>query len=97
MSHGANETSATDPCADIGPEQRKAFIWFVAVIIIGVALSFQLASIDRWMYDNNGELFDLAKIRENRRAGTSLPSERLDERLNGNYSEAVTKLTKGTR
>lgn len=86
-----NEHS-NDPCGSSGPDQRWAYIWFVGVLLIAIPLTLQLASIDRWMYDNNGEMLNYKSYRENRTAQTSLKSESIDIRQDGELTAAEAKL-----
>ena len=75
--------SVEDPCADFGPVQRNALIWFVFVVIGGGILVSQLARIDSWMFANNAENLDYGKYRENRVAQYSLGSDAVDPRSRG--------------
>ena len=72
--------SQEDPCADYGPNQRSAVVWFFAVISIGVVLGVSLATYDRGNYDAKGYIMRFDDHKENRLSATSLPSERQDER-----------------
>jgi hypothetical protein len=89
--HSVNAES-NDPCGASGPTQRWAYVWFLGVLLVGIPLTLQLASIDRWMYDNNGEVLDYQAYRENRTAQTNLRSESIDDRQNGELSAAEAKL-----
>ncbi|MCB0346066.1 MAG: hypothetical protein KDD66_13175 [Bdellovibrionales bacterium] len=84
--------SAGDPCGDFGPTQKYALVWFFCVILGGVLLTMKLASIDSWMYANNGEFLDYQQYRENRRALTTIPSERVDPRQMGSIVTAEERI-----
>ncbi len=87
------QITGTDPCADFGPTQRWALFWFVAVLLGGVTIVYKFASIDRWMYDNNAEFLDMKQYKENRVAQTSIPSESIDPRSQGDLSTVRSILT----
>lgn len=76
----SDNNSNIDPCGEVGPVQRWAFVWFFVMVLCGGMLTYRLATIDRWMYDNNGERLDYDAYRENRSATTSIGSERIDPR-----------------
>ncbi len=86
----------TDPCNDGSPENFWAHIWFIAIVVIGCGVVYQLSHIDRWMYDNNGEFLDYDAYRDNRHATTSLGSERIDPRAQGDFVTA-TKRVEGAK
>ena len=75
--------SVEDPCAEFGPVQRNAIIWFVFVVIGGGILVSQLARIDSWMFENNAETLDYGKYRENRVSQYSMGSDDVDPRSQG--------------
>lgn len=81
-----------DPCAEFGPTQRWAVVWFFSVIALGLFMTYRLSNLDRWMYDNNAETFNTESIRENRLAFTSVRSEQSDPRQQGDYFSALGKL-----
>ena len=85
-------TEIQDPCAEFGPRQRAALTWFVAVLVLGSLAVTYLAGIDRWMYDNNAEMLDWTKYKENRQAFSSVASERSDPRSRGDYSSNASQL-----
>ena len=86
-----HQSDVKDPCADFGPIQMRAIVWFFCVILFGGFLTYKLSSIDRWMYDNDGETFDRLAHQENRRALFGISSEHLDPRQNGSYVAAAKK------
>lgn len=86
---GHDSKQLADPCAVDDRYQRQAYVWFFCVAIISTVAVYYLSSIDRWMYDTNGHYLDYDKYRENRRASTSLASERVDERRAGDFESAV--------
>lgn len=93
----SEEKNVEDPCAEFGPAQRAALVWFAAVIVIGMALTYKLAGIDRWMFVHNAETLDYHAYKENRRAATTIASEQLDERQAGDYVSAIEKLSHSER
>lgn len=93
MAGNNQSTVSDDPFASLAGERRRAIVWFIAVLVIAVVLVVRLASIDRWMYDNNAETLDYVKYRENRLGSTSIASERNDSRSQGDYSSMVSEVT----
>lgn len=89
----SEQTTQLDPCKEFGPSQKKALIWFFAVIIIGAALTWRLSKVDRWMYDNNGEYLNYEAYRDNRNAATSVAMEPGDPRKYGDITTAREKLS----
>ena len=81
----------TDPCAEFGPVQMRALVWFFCVILIGGALTFKLSKIDRWMWEHDGETLNREAHVENRHALFGIQSEHLDPRQNGTYVAAASK------
>jgi len=81
-----------DPCADFGPDQRYAVVWFFAVVIIGLFAVFTFRNTDAYNYATNGEFYDYAKFRANRVGQTHIASEGADERANGNLAHAASEL-----
>lgn len=69
-----------DGCETVGEIKVVAWVWTVAVFLGSIALVYNLAKTDRWMYDSKGQYPHPEPHRENRRAQTSLPSETLDAR-----------------
>jgi hypothetical protein len=90
----SNHTQQMDPCAQFGPVQKRALVWFVVIILIGSALVCKLARVDRWMYDNNGEFLNYKAYKDNRTAATSVASEPSDPRMFSDLNTARTRLAK---
>lgn len=86
-------TQIVDPCAEIGPNQRWAFVWFVAILIIGTVATVKFAGMDKWMWEHNADWMDWDKYKENRVAHTTIPSERNDRGSEGDYASAATDPT----
>lgn len=93
-----NAAELKDPCAEFGPAQRNAILWFLFIIIgFGIVVS-QLARLDSWMYVNDAETLDYDKYRENRTAQSTVPSEGMDIRANGTFpSSSTNSLTTGSK
>ncbi len=73
-------SNSGDPCGSFGPDQKRAVVWFFAMIIGGTCLVYKLSAIDLWMYTTGGDLINNKDYRENRLAATSIGSERIDPR-----------------
>lgn len=82
-------TTVQDPCAEFGPNQRWALVWFLAIVFGGIVLVTQFARMDSWMWENNADFMDWKAYKENRIAHTTIPSERTDHRSAGDYSTAA--------
>ena len=78
---GSTISKGEDPCGAFGPDQKRAMIWFFAVLIGGICLVFKLSNIDKWMYTTGGDLLNYTDYRENRLAATSIGSEKIDPRV----------------
>ena len=88
--HNAHEVE--DACAEFGPVQYRALVWFFSVILIGMGLTYTLRMTDLHNYMTNGEYFDNDAYRENRLSSTSVASEPMDERAHGDLPTAASKL-----
>ena len=88
MADPSEAVEIADPCADFGPAQRTAVVWFIVMVLGGALLTARLAGIDAWMFVNNAEVLDYEKYRENRAAFSGLASERSDPRSRGDLSSA---------
>lgn len=86
-SHDA-EGMVKDPCAEFGPVQIKALLWFFGAVLLGGTMVANFAKIDAWMWDTNAEFFNYSAYRENRKSSTSLAGDSIDERAHGGVSEA---------
>lgn len=86
-----------DPCGEIGPVQRWAFVWFFSVIAIGLTLAYVLCGIDRRLYATNAGFLDYVSYRDNRRAATSIASDGVDERALGTLTHARAVLAETVR
>ena len=75
-----------DPCGEFGPAQKWAVVWFIAVIIFGSVMTYQLSKIDSHLYHTNAEYLNMADYKENRLSQTTIASERFDPRAHGDYS-----------
>ena len=93
MSEQAPVESSADPCAEFGPAQKAALVWFIAVILLGIPLVVTLCGIDTKMYAAKGRFLDFETYKENRMAFTSIGSENFDERAQGGYSVAAAEVT----
>lgn len=69
-----------DPCADHTSTRIFAHVWFFAVLAISSCLAYNLAKIDRTMYDTKGEYIDNISLKKNRSASTAIASESVDSR-----------------
>ena len=95
MAEAFEDAGVVDPCAEFGPAQRSAVVWFVVILIGGALLTAKLAGVDTWMYENNAEVLDYQKYRENRAAFTGLASERSDARSHGDLGSARQHVSQG--
>ncbi len=86
-SHEA-EGMVKDPCAEFGPVQIKALLWFFGAVLLGGTLVVNFAKIDAWMWDTNAEFFNYSAYRENRKSATSLAGDSIDERAHGGMTDA---------
>ncbi len=78
-----SESNNTDPCASWGIDQKLAVVWFVIIIAIGVGLTTALKNTDSYNYNHNGEFFDYKAYKENRLSQSSIPSDDIDKRAQG--------------
>lgn len=85
--HGA-DSLVKDPCAEFGPTQIKALLWFFGAVLLGGTLVTNFARIDAWMWDTNAEFFNYSAYRENRKSATSLGGDSVDERAHGGVLDA---------
>lgn len=85
--HG-HESLVKDPCAEFGPVQIKALLWFFGAVLLGGTLVANFARIDAWMWDTNAEFFNYNAYRENRKSATSLAGDSIDERAHGGIDAA---------
>ena len=85
----SEKVNIEDPCAEFGPTQKWAVVWFLSVLVITALLVCKLSEIDRKMYDTNAECLDYDQYRANRASSFGLKSEAVDPRQRGSYSEAV--------
>ena len=69
-----------DPCAEFGPTQRSATVWFFCAILVGASLTVVLSQIDRFNYDTKGRYLDYSAYKNNRKSSTTIPFEQIDER-----------------
>ncbi len=99
MGSHSNNDILKDECSSWTKTQSWAVFWFVAVIVLGPLFAMNLARIDDWMYKSNGEvniagvkLFDNEKYVDNRHAGFSIKSERVDLRAKNDLSLVYKKL-----
>lgn len=88
---GQHTNDIDDPCADFGPDQRWAVVWFISVIVIGVAATYGLSKVDRFNYDTKGRFLDNEKYRQNRLATTSIGSESIDPRASSLLHNKINK------
>ncbi len=95
-SHG-HDSLVKDPCAEFGPTQIRALIWFFGAVLLGGTLVTNFARIDAWMYSNNAEFFNYTAYRENRKSATSLASDSVDERAHGGLADAREMIAADTK
>lgn len=87
----AHTTNSQDPCAEFGPTQKSALIWFVGAITFGALLTWKLCAIDFHLYSTNAEMIDYGKQHENRTAAATIGSEEIDGRARGDFGTARTE------
>jgi len=87
--HNSEDHSTVDHCADFGPVQKRALLWFMCAIIAGGLLTYKLCSIDGNMYETGGDTLDYVAYRENRVGSRSIGSEQIDPRMHSSYTTAV--------
>jgi hypothetical protein len=84
MSEGAESTGKSaaeyDVCAHVGPDQRWAWVWFFAVLVVGSSVTYGLANIDSYLYSVKGRVLDYEAYRDNRMAATGIGSDSIDPR-----------------
>lgn len=82
-----------DACAPVSAEdfrlRRRAVVWFIAAVTIGLAAIITGSQIDRWMYDSGAGVIDFSALKANRLASTSIRTESQDPRRNGTLDAAV--------
>ena len=89
MSHTSEQQgTVVDPCAEFGPDQRWAVVWFVLILIGGVTFVRVLSHIDEWMYAHNAEFLDYDAYADNRFSHTSIRSAPMDPRARGDLQTA---------
>ena len=88
MSTAKKIEETENPCGSFGPTQFWAYVWFVSVLVVGCAMTFVFATIDREMYDTGADPLDYNAYQENRAALSSIPSERNDPRSHGDLRTA---------
>ncbi len=82
---------------ELTADNRFAFIWFFGALIVGIFLTMKFSAIDRAFYDGEIKILDEGKFHENRLAGTTLSSERIDPRQLSSYANAVENLQRNSR
>lgn len=80
-----------DGCAGWGAKENWAVVWFLAVLVIGSALTIVLSEIDRRFYYSSGEYLDMQKYYDNRKTQTSIPLDINDSRSSGTLSAATSQ------
>ncbi len=78
MTESSNQSSTVvDPLGEFGPDQKKAFVWLVVVVVIAVCMVGGFCRFDRSFYTSNAKQFDLdyETTRTARLAATSLLSD----------------------
>lgn len=93
----SSDSLVKDPCAEFGPTQIKALLWFFGAVLVGGTLVANFARIDQWMYDTNAEFYNYTSYRENRKSSTSLASDSIDERAHGSLVDARAKLAEDSK
>lgn len=78
-----SENNNVDPCGSWGIDQKLAVVWFFIVIAIGVGLTTALKNTDEYNYSHNGEFFDYKAYKENRLSQSSIASDNIDKRTQG--------------
>lgn len=88
-----SEENIKDPCGEFGPTQFWAVVWTVCVIAIGSFMTYKLACIDSRQYETKGEYLNIPALKQNRRATTSIASERVDSRQKASYTSIQNSLS----
>lgn len=91
----SHHATSDDPCKEFGPTQKWALVWFFSVILIGCAVVYNFARIDRFMYDSNAEYYNYQSYHENRLSQSTIRGDSVDPRSHGDSVSVVRRGASG--